>query len=338
MESLPLLRFLIAGQLRRDYILTQNGKAYLDIPGGNLLYAAGGMGVWSKDAGLIARASLDYPREWLEKFSRYGFDTNGVYYLDENLDQRFFVAYTDTDSANHENPVSHFSRLNLPFPKSLLGYAPPVLDKDSRNIPSLFTIRAGDIPENYLEAGAVHLCPMDFLSHTLLPLKLREGQTSVITLDPSSGYMNPLYWDHIPEVVKGITALLTSEQKLKNLFAGRSTDAWEMSEALCNLGCEIVVIRCGARGQYVYIHANHSRWMIPAYPTNCIDPTGAGSSFCGGFLAGYRMNYDPIRAALYGNISASLTIEGTGPAYAIDSLPGLAQARLEALQNTIRRV
>ena len=51
------LRFVIAGQLTRDYALLPNGKAQVDVPGGNLLYAAAGFGVWEQPnlAGLLAR-------------------------------------------------------------------------------------------------------------------------------------------------------------------------------------------------------------------------------------------------------------------------------------------
>jgi sugar/nucleoside kinase (ribokinase family) len=68
-----------------------------------------------------------------------------------------------------------------------------------------------------------------------------------------------------------------------------------------------------------------------------IDPTGAGDAFCGGFLAGFRSTYEPVDAALHGNISASLVIEGGGPFYALDALPGLAQARLEGLRGMARK-
>ena len=55
-----------------------------------------------------------------------------------------------------------------------------------------------------------------------------------------------------------------------------------------------------------------------------IDTTGAGDAFCGGFLAGYCKHYDPLEGVLYGNISASLKLEGSGAFYPLDVLPGLA--------------
>jgi len=69
-----------------------------------------------------------------------------------------------------------------------------------------------------------------------------------------------------------------------------------------------------------------------------VDPTGIGDAFCGGFLAGFRHTYDPLQAVLHGNISASMVIEGHGPFYALEALPGLAQARLEALRQSVRKL
>ena len=161
---------------------------------------------------------------------------------------------------------------------------------------------------------------------------------NTLTLDPGENFMNPTFWDDIPALVKGLTAFLVSEQKLVSLFQGRSTDLWEMAETIASFGCEMVVIKRGGRGQWLYVHASRERWIIPAYPARVANPSGAGSAFCGGFLAGYRLSYLPLKAALYGNVSASFMIEGHHPFYPLETLPGLAQARLEALESSARRV
>src|SRR5512138_434300 len=97
MNTLPLLRFVIVGRLRRNYVITPQGKALLDIPGGGLLYAAAGMGVWETGIGLIARAGEDFPQEWLAALSSRGMDIRGIHILPEAIDLRNFLAYTDTD-------------------------------------------------------------------------------------------------------------------------------------------------------------------------------------------------------------------------------------------------
>ena len=111
-----------------------------------------------------------------------------------------------------------------------------------------------------------------------------------------------------------------------------------MAEVLGGYGCELVVIKRGAQGQWLYDAMGKHRWEIPAYSSRMADPTGAGDAFCGGFLAGYRETYDPLEAALHGNVSASLKVEGSGAFYPLDVMPGLAQARLEVLRDLVREV
>lgn len=337
MESGPLLTHAIIGQLKRNFILTRE-KPFLDVLGGSLVHSAAGLGIWEHgNCGLVARVGEDFPQEWLGRMAQFGFDLSGIRVLPQSVDMRAFVAYSDDFQPQFGNPVSHFSRLGLPYPKSLLGFTPPDSVVDSRVTPTLMTIRLNDLPQSYMDCSSAHLCPLDYLSHTLLPPTLRGGHISTITMDPSAGYMNPSFWDNMPALLNGITAFLTAEEKLLNLFQGRSTDLWEMAETLAGYGCEIIVIKRGANGQYLYDHASHARWIIPAYPARVVDPTGAGDSFCGGFLSGYRNTYSPLQAVLFGNISASLTVEGSDPFYCMGALPALAQARLEALQHMVRK-
>jgi sugar/nucleoside kinase (ribokinase family) len=209
---------------------------------------------------------------------------------------------------------------------------------DSHSQLTQTSLRQADIPADYLDATAAHLCPIDFLTHTLLPAVMRQGGFTTVTLDPSSGTMTPTFWDDMPALISGLTAFLPNENEMRTLFHGRSTDLWEMMETISSFGCEIVVVKRGERGQYLYDRATRTHWETAAYPARVADPTGAGDSFCGGFLAGYRRTYDPLQAVLYGAVSASLTIEGSGPFYALDALPGLAEARLDALKDGVRKV
>lgn len=332
-------RAIFIGLLQRAFLILPSGKAFLDIPDGNLLYASVGWLLWQPDSspGLVARVGEDYPQAWLEMFHQRGLDTRGITVLPEAVDVRHFCAYTSRTTRVTDDPVSHFAWLKLPFPKMLLGYHPPS-KIDSRTRLSATSIRLGDVPDLYLDAGAAHLCPVDYLTHSLLPALLRQSQISTITLDPAAGYMNPTYFNLVPALVTGLSAFMPSEEELRFLFQGRSNDLWEMMEALAAYGCDLIVVKRGEGGQALLDAAAHKRWEIPAYPARLVDPSGAGDAFCGGFLAGYCSTYDPLEAALTGNIAASLAIEGSGPFYALDALPGLAQARLEAVRQGVRMV
>lgn len=336
----PSPRYLIAGQLNREYAILPSGELLLDVPGGNALYAAVGLAVWEPDPppGLVARVGEDYPQSWLETFERRGLDARGVRVLAEAVDVRSFFAYSDRTTRSHDDPVTHFARLGLPFPRALLGYRPPNSPVDSRTRLRSTSLRQGDIPPDFLDASAAHLCPLDYLTHSVLPAVLRQAEFTTVTLDPAPGYMNPAFWDEVPALLTGLTAFLPAEEEVRSLFGGRSSDLWEMAEALAAYNCEIVVLKCGLRGQLLYDAATRTRWEVPPYPARLVNPNGAGHAFCGGFLAGWRRHYDPLQAALYGNISASLVIEGNDPYYALDALPGLPQARLDAMRQSIRKV
>jgi sugar/nucleoside kinase (ribokinase family) len=313
----------------------------LDIPGGNVLFSSIGFRLWMQQAaspGIVARVGEDYPQSWLLNFTRWGIDTRGVRILPEAVDVRSFSVYPDLQTCYHDDPVVHFAQLGQPFPKALLGYRPQTTLLDSRTRFLPISLRQGDMPPDYLDAVAAHLCPLDFLTHSLIPAVLRQAEFSTITIDPSSGYMNPTFWSDVPSLLTGLTAFLPSEEEIRFLFQGRSTDLWEMAEALAVYGCEIIVIKRGENGQFLYDAASHSRWEIPPYPARLRNPTGAGDAFCGGFLAGFRETYDPLQSVLHGNIAASFVVEGDSANYALEALPGLAQARLQAIQNQVRKI
>ncbi len=330
--------FVVAGRMRREYILPPAGKPLLDAPGGSALYAAGGLAVWDKPVGILARVGEDYPRPWLRDIEARGMDIKGIKILEQNLDLRSFYAYNEKFELTRGSPVSQFARRELTFPKSLLGYQnPPEVQKETRK-PDLLAPLPIEIPAEYREAQAVHLCPLDFTSQNQLMTAFKAGSATTLTLDPSPGYMSASFYRDLRVIISGLTAFLPSEEELRGLFWGKTYDLWEMAAALGEYGCEVIVIKRGALGQSVYDVPGKHKWEIPAYPARLADLTGAGDAFCGGFLAGYRKTYDPLQAALYGNVSASLKVEGCGAFYPLDVLPGLAEARLNALKDLVRTV
>jgi sugar/nucleoside kinase (ribokinase family) len=336
MPAYPSL--VIAGQLRRQYLLPPEGRPLVDAPGGNLLYAASGAHLWDERPGLLARVGEDYPRDWVRLFQQHGFDIQGIKILPGTLDLRAFLAYTGPQASQRSNPISHFARLGLTFPKTLLGYQPPSDEQDSRVRQNPDSPKLTDIPPACLQAKAVHLCPLDYATHAQLAPHFRQAGATAVTLDPAPGYMNGNFLNDLRALLQGVTAFLPAEEEIRSLFWGRTNDLWEMAETLGSFGCDMIVIKRGARGQLLYDHLLRKKWEIPAYPARVVDPTGAGDVFCGGFLAGYARTLDPLQAVLQGNVSASLAIEGSGPFYALESMPGLAQARQQALVDIVKQI
>ena len=121
------------------------GTALLDAAGGSALYACGGLLVWDKDIGLLARVGEDYPRPWLKEIQARGINIEGVKILEQSLDLREFHAYDAEFELTRGSPVSQFARRQLTFPKALLGYqAPPEIENDTRKPGLLAPVGRGD--------------------------------------------------------------------------------------------------------------------------------------------------------------------------------------------------
>jgi hypothetical protein len=336
--SESIIDCFIAGEFTRDYIIKSKEESYLDIPGGHALYAAAGMLLWNEKPGLLSLIGEDYPQFWLNGFAELGINLHGVKIIPETRDHRRFYGYLENNQLQLDSPISYFDKSKIPFPKSLIGYQPKgnTLDNTSLSAPGF--CRINDIPQLYLDCTSVHLCPMDFQSHQMIPDTLRLNHIKTISINASSSYMDPLFLDQIPYLVNYLSVFHISEQNIRALFRNRMKDLWEMAETIGKYGCELIIIHRENHSYYLYNCENKEKWIIPIYPSEIKNVIGLEDSFCGGFLSKFRKSFDPIESALCGSISASFTAQGFGPFYPQDAYPGLAEARLYSLREMIRKI
>lgn len=324
--------------MREDYCITAANEVHLRKLGGNALYAAVGARIWADHIGVLSRVGANYPAEWLEQLQARGFDMRGVKVLPEPRDTRTFYAYLSLEARADTDPAAHFARVGVPTPPELENYASSTEGQEERNKFGPLAVRPSEVPRSYLHARGVHLAPGEFVVHNTLPSSLRRNGVRYLTCDPSIRYMQPAFADDVKKIAFGLDAFLPSEMETRAFFRDSVKDLWEAAEAFGAMGTKLVVIKMGARGQYLLDAAAKRKWHMPAYPAKVRDVTGAGDAYCGGFLVGLAETHDPVEAALRGAVSASLVLEGTGALYALDATPGLAQARLEALRASVRAV
>ena len=202
----------------------------------------------------------------------------------------------------------------------------------------LIAARAEDLPPETQHWKAVHLTAMEYFAQATLPTRLQELGIRWITLDPAAGLMDPARRMELTTVLRSLHAFLPSEEEILGLHRPHQPDLWECAEELSGLGPWIVVIDAERSADGSGTRPPTLAGMCQ--PTEHPNATDSGQAMpsVAEFVAGLALTDDPLQAALRGAVSASLAIEGFGALYPLGATPGLAEARLDALRDQVRRV
>jgi hypothetical protein len=335
MPDYEFFDFLIVGDIATEFIIDLCNQSHPNIIGGSLLYAAGGLRCWTDRVGLVSHTSPSY-RDFLKRIQRdYQIDYQGVHFDIDAYDDRQFLGYVSQNEVVIENPVAFYSSRKLIFPKELAGY-----QKKEPEIQSPVKVKyyPEDIPKHYQEISTALICPADLSTQIQLSSILLNKSIKNLVIQSSAQYMKLTNFDIMPVLMKDLTAFITTSDQIKSLFFNRTSDLWEMADYLCSLGCEYVIICDEVNGFNLFDRRLTKRYQSPAYPVECIDPTGKLAAFCGGFLAGYKRNYDPVEAMILGIVSSSFSCEGSSPFYGADAIPGLSQNRYKVVREFIKAI
>ncbi len=322
--------FVTAGGMRIDYLVTHDGAARVEMVGGNGLYAAVGAALWGEPVHLWARLGRNYPQAWLEPLTGHQIGIDGLVRLETPQDHRTFFAYLPDGRREDTNPAAHFARIGQPLPAALGDYAHSTPGQDDPHNYEPLALRPADWPERWRDVPAVHLSPSSLATHLNVPAHLRQAGIRQITLDPGERYMVPERAAYIQQILPQIDVFLPSAMEIRSLF-GDEVDLGEAALTLTKWGARWVVVKNGKEGVLLVNGRSQTITPFPAYhPVNdprLVDVTGAGDSFCGGFMVGLARTGDPAQAVPYGLVAASLAIEGYGALYAL-SRKAEAPARL----------
>lgn len=328
------LQYFTAGGLRIDYVITADGQVHLREMGGNAIYSAVGARIWAVQVGILSRIGENYPQEWLSQLEHAGIRIEGIRRIPGWQDMRTFYAYLDLETRVDTEPEQHFARLGLALPEDLLGYVHSTPGQDSQEFMPL-SPRPADLPPSYLEVRAAHLSPLELPSHRALSRALAERGIRV-SLDPGERYMKPALAEHVFSFLRWVDVFLPSEQEVESLLG--KGDPWEAAARFADAGPAAVVIKAGSKGSLIYDSRTRKKWLVPAYPTQVVDVTGAGDAYCGGFMVGYDETQDPVLAGCYGAVSASFVLEGFGALYATRYTRAEAEARLAYVKDHVQAV
>ncbi|KAJ5919547.1 hypothetical protein N7454_009382 [Penicillium verhagenii] len=169
---------------------------------------------------------------------------------------------------------------------------------------------------------------------TLLAMRRGAGilNRPLLIWEPSPLACNPENLNEWLEAAENVDVLSPNHLELMKLFSQGSGIAFSRSkiEGLVSTlldsgvgpdGAGVVIVRAGEHGCLVQSRELSPQWLPPFYGSSgiaqenaspVIDPTGAGNAFLGGYAVGYIQTGEAIKAACYGNISASFMLEQIG--------------------------
>ncbi len=321
----------VVGCLTLDNVIAHGGERYARVAGGNVLYTALGVMVWSPSVGIVSRAGSDYPQRTLAALADIGVDVGGVTVRDGP--HEFNVAFAYSPNGDRTRTVSPQLLATLPADERRFYH-----DTTSDEVLRLdYAPDPADIPPSWLpDTLGWHLASLPRTKQASLAQALRDSAPSgtVTTADGVDAK------DLGPETalsdfgyVSTLDALLPSEADLTIPGLG---EPFQRISALRSLAVPTVAMKFGPRGSVVT--TDLGSWHVPVAAVEAVDPTGAGDAYCGGFLVGYTETRDPVEAAVYGTVAASYIVEAVGPVLNLSVERDDAQARAAAVRARVRRI
>ena len=325
------MSIFVCGGLRIDFVITADGEVSLNQIGGNGIYASVGARKFTDRIYLLAKAGENYPQSWLDELADRGIDGSHVIRVPGWQDMRTFYAYVDEKTRDDRDPASHFARVGQPLPKELEGYTFSTYETHDPDNPMV--IRIDEIPD--IVTDGVHISPQGIAGQLAIAQVFRKNNAQHITLDPGEYDLTPETETDIRSISSMVDAFLPSELELGILLD--TSNIYEAAETFASWGTPLVVIKRGPDGCLLYERDANRFTKIPAYPVDVVDVTGAGDSFGGAFTVGMSETGDPVRSALMGAVAASFCLQGFGALYGLDTPRAQALARLEELEQIVRR-
>jgi sugar/nucleoside kinase (ribokinase family) len=290
-----------------DDLVFYDGSTKMGLLGGDAVYSTIGAALWQDDIIISAVAGPDYPVGKLSEL--FGINTKSIIYKERPSLRNWGLYEQDgTRQFIFKNAVEQW-----------WDYSP----------------EPSELPLDLLKGAYFHAAPVPWDRQVKLVKHARESGAKFISVDPPYQTLDKLSKKEISKLLGNADAFLPSRQEARALYPDLNPEQAlaELMKQYPNL--KVIVIKLGEDGAIGYDREKDSVFVTPAYQTKAIDPTGAGDSFCGGFIAGYAMTGDAKSAVLHGAVSASFVVETEGTLGIAGITREKAFQRLAALKSSI---
>jgi sugar/nucleoside kinase (ribokinase family) len=271
---------LVVGSVAYDSIKTLHGEVEEE-PGGAATYFSLGASGFA-NVNLVGVVGDDFDSELLEKMQRKNIDISGLEIKKGKETFRWKGHYgADLEAQTDATDLNVFA-----------DFDPQLPDKYKKS-PYVFL---GNIdPE-------IQLSVLDQIDHP-----------KIVACDTMNFWIEGKP-DELEEVLQRVDFFFLNDSEAR-LMTGEA-NLITAAQQLRRRGPSVVIIKKGEHG--VFMVGSDWQFVLPGFPVALVkDPTGAGDSFGGGFM-GYlasseRDDFETLKRALvYGNITASFTVQHFG--------------------------
>lgn len=269
-----------------DIVIYDSHKMFLNTIGGDALFSAIGAKIWDASPRVVARVGKNFPDDFDRQVTAAGMETAFVkvgandihnWALYEPGGARQFI--------NHLTSGSHYD----------------------------MSITAGELPEGCLEAEGMHVAPMptDVQFGIINKISATKKTGQVLSWDPQELYLSePKFNQMAYQMLERVDLFLPSREEIFAMCG--KDDPVRIIQRLAPHGPQAMAVKMSIDGALVYSKESQRIYHVPIYPAKTVDPTGAGDSFCGGFLTAFIRTGDAVEAACYGTVASSYVVEAIG--------------------------
>jgi len=301
---------VLYGKIVIDAIHFQNCEPIRDVLGGGLPQAAAGARIWTPSVALLCRSGTDMPARARESLLNLDIDLAGwVQY--EDIPTLHCVMRYDEDGYLIKE-VDFFHRQ----------------DNFLHDLNRLVA-REIQLPESCRAPGVIHMLTEFAEEPMVAAAQSLQKQGARWTLEPLMDFHDWSNRDAMLALFPHVD-VLTPDWPTASGIAG-SEDPRTVLQHWSRFGPELVVVRDGERGSYVWDSHSDRMWHVPIVPVQVVDPTGCGNAYGGGLSVGWDLHRDGKLAACCGTVSASFLAEVVGVPEHPGELQGQAFQRLEQL-------
>lgn len=310
------VQYLIYGKTIIDTIRLNNGTLVPNMLGGGGTQGCFGAALWSHSVGFLSRSGFDRDPAHEANMRQMGVDLQGWVQYEDLPTLRGMMSYDEKEQlmASKERPRETVIMTHDLW-KEMLGRAIP-------------------IPDAYQHPRAIHL--ITEYAHEPMVASARElkAKGAIFSLEPLIDHRE---WRNREEII-GLLAeveIATPDFPSASGIAG-SSDPLTVLKYWSRLGPELIAIRNGAEGSYIWSRDEDMFWHLPPVATTVVDPTGAGNSYGGGLVVGWSEHRSARHAAAYAGIAASYVVGVVGFPAITPTLRGEAHARVNETIATMR--